>query len=222
MKKVHILAIAAMILSVNVFAQEGFDGLYGGMSLGYTDAKDHGKEIEYVGPSTWGQKNEPDGASISLNLGFNKVFENSVLVGIDGSLEKNFATDKVYQDEYGNIDTCCTVKSKLKESIYFGGKFGKIFQSNTLIYISAGKALKHIKRDFDDSSVPEQHSDNVWKNGWYYGAGIEKYISNNISVLFDYKRVDLGERNYYGISNWGIEKHDYRENNFKIGVNYYF
>ena len=32
----------------------------------------------------------------------------------------------------------------------------------------------------------------------------------------------LGERNYYGISNWGIEKHDYRENNFKIGVNYYF
>lgn len=222
MKKFIPLLLTSLLWHLPVLAQDKFEGPYGGIAIGYIDAKDHGKEIEFLEPSTWEQKNEPNGASISANLGFNKVLDNKILIGIEGSLEKNFSSDKVYQEEFGTIDSCCTVKSDLKESAYIGGRLGKIFNDDTLVYLSAGRAFKHIKRNFKDTSVPESHTDKLWQSDWYYGAGLEKYLNDHLSLVFDYKRVDLGERTYYGIPNWGIEKHDYKENNFKIGINYHF
>lgn len=222
MRKILLFTYIMTLCNFSALAQEKFQGFYGGITLSHSDAKDHGKEFEFDGSQDVNQKNEPNGESVSLNFGYNEILTNSFLIGFDGSLEKNNVDDKVQQTYLGVEEECCTVKSKIKESIYLGLKLGKVITEDTLMYLSAGKALKHIQRDFNDTDISEYHSDTVWQNGWYFGVGIEKYINNNLTILIDYKNIDLGERTYYGFPNWGIEKHDYRENNYRVGINYYF
>ncbi len=225
MRKITILCLLLLFWNLSAAAQEKFEGFYGGVAIGYSDSKDHGKEIEFFGPSSVKQDNELSGSSVVIDFGYNKVIDNSFVAGLTASYEKNNVSDRVYQYDSADssIDTsCCTVKSKLKDSIYLGVKLGKIFFEDNLVYLSAGRAFKHLERNFDDTTISESHRDSVWQNGWYYGVGAEKYFSDKLSLVLDYKRIDLAERTYYGFQSWGLEKHDYKENNFKIGINYHF
>lgn len=225
MKKITILCFVPFLWGLPVAAQEKFEGFYGGAAIGYSNSKDHGKEIEFFGPSSVKQDNEPSGSSIAIDFGYNKVIDNSFVAGLTASYEKNNGNDRVYQ--YDSADrsadtSCCTVKSKLKDSIYLGVKLGKILFEDNLVYLSAGKAFKHLERNFDDTSISEHHRDSVWQNDWYYGMGVEKSFYDKLSLALDYKRIDLAERTYYGFPSWGIEKHNYKENNLKVSINYYF
>lgn len=223
MKKLALIwSIIFFVTSPVIANEKKFDGFYAGVALSKSYARDHGKEFESDGSQYYAQKNQPRGNSFSINSGYNKVFNDFYVAGIDISLEKNDVNDTVLQENSGVPDACCAVDSKVKESVYFGGKVGAIISENTLLYISAGKSVKHIKRSYFDYSLPETHIDQLWQRGWYKGFGVEQYISKNYSILADYKRINLGERSYEGFTIWGTQKHNYKENNFRVGVNYYF
>ena len=226
MKKLSYLSIILLFVNLSVAAQDKFEGSYGGIAIGYIDAKDHGIEIESDGAQYIGHYNEPSGSSISISLGHNKIIKESILVGLEASFEKNNVDDSVeqYDTVFSTFEPCCIVKSKVKNSFYLGGRLGKIFQDDFLAYISAGAAFKNIKRSFEDTSTIIIKTADI-QNGFYLGLGLEKYITENLTAKIDYKYVDVGKKTYNDIilaQSWGIQKHNYSENNFKIGINYYF
>ncbi len=77
---------------------DGFAGAYVGGHLGYVDADDDGRETS----RTWAHDISPDGPAFGLLAGYNWVFDNGLVLGVEVDYEERTDTDdENYQKDAG-------------------------------------------------------------------------------------------------------------------------
>lgn len=230
MKKSIAIATLSLgfVLPQSVLADSKFDGFYAGVQAGYVDGKDKGKEYEDGVASTYTQKTKPDSGLIGGFVGFNKVLENNMLVGIEADYEYRGGSDKSFQENEGGINSYYPVKTKLKDAGSLRARLGYLFnEGNTLGYLTAGYATANIKRTFYvvDGSPPSE-SESKWHDGWIAGFGAEHLVSDKISVKAEYRYSDYGRKTISTAQVFGDgyeEKQKYQdEQSIRIGVAYHF
>ncbi len=231
MRKLFTIATLSLgfLLPQSVLADAKFDGFYAGVQAGYVDGKDKGTEYsdeDGGGADGWTQKTTPDSGLIGGFVGFNKVLENNMLVGIEADYEYRGGSGKSHQKEDGVTDLNYPVKTKLKEAGSLRARLGYLFnEGKTLGYLTAGYATANIKRTFSDLGEAASESESKWHDGWTVGFGAEHLVSEKISVKAEYRYSDYGRETIstalYGD---GIEqKQKYQdEQSIRIGAAYHF
>jgi len=232
MKKLIAIAIATLslgfVLPQSVLADSKFDGFYAGVQTGYVEGKDKGKEYNDGVASGYTQKTTPDSGLIGGFVGFNKVLENNMLVGIEADFESRGGSDKSLQKDEGVFDSDYPVKTKLKEAGSLRARLGYLFnEGNTLGYLTAGYATANIKRTFYSvGETPPSESESKWHNGWTLGFGAEHLVSEKISVKAEFRYSDYGRETISTAqvySDGYEEKQKYQdEQSIRIGVAYHF
>ena len=99
MKKQLAIILGGMLslpISHSALADSQFDGIYGGLSMGYVDSKAKGTEQDPdTGEATgYTYKNNMDGATLGALLGYNKVFSSNWLLGIEADYEGRDTNNK--------------------------------------------------------------------------------------------------------------------------------
>lgn len=228
---------ALLVISCNLaYAETKFDGFYAGIQAGYADGKDKGKEYNNDIFSGFTQKTTPDGGLFGAYLGYNKVFENSLLVGLEADYELRDGDDKSFQKNQGRYDPQYTAKTELKDAASVRARLGYVFnEGKTLGYLTAGYAMVNIKRTMTDAlneglaSVPSQ-SERKWHQGWTVGFGAEHFIADKISLKADYRYSGYDRRtiNSYEVFNElpgdaYTQKQKYQdEQSLRLGIAYHF
>lgn len=226
--KLALICIAPLVISSQAVAGSSYDGFYAGAQVGYADGNDKGKEFANGEFEGWTQKTKLNDGLIGGFVGFNKVLENNVLLGVEGDYEYRGSSDKDTQKLNGVEDDCCKVKTKLKDSATLRAKLGFIFNENkTLAYLTAGYATLKTKRnyDFQGNTSSIHFGETQWHDGWTAGFGLEHMIADKISAKAEYRYSDYGRENVKTTNNADsiVEKQRYEnEQSLRLGVSYHF
>lgn len=227
MKKILITAIL-LIASINVYANEAsqYSGPYVGLHMGYANGDFKGAD-SFMGFN---------GGTYSYNLskylwggmaGYNKVFDNNMLLGIEADYEQRNA------DSSGRIldpllNDSGSVQTKIQNSSSLRVRLGKIFnQDKTLVYFTAGYGAVDIKSNFALTGLPA-FSKSEWKSGYTAGLGFEHFMSDKISIKTDYRysyygKMDVDPSSVDLALIGTLERTKYEnENSVRVGLMYHF
>lgn len=224
MKKIALFCLALAPIS-SALAADGFSGLYAGIHAGYVDADADGKEYINGTPSGWTHKLSPDGGLIGGFLGFNKVLENNVLLGIEADYEFRDATDKSAEKFNGVTDNNFTSKARLEDAATLRARLGYVFNDNkTLAYVTAGYATAKVKTTYKVVPTAQTDSNTKWHDGWVLGAGAEHFFTDKIAAKAEYRYADYGnEKSNIDLPGYGRYRQSLEdEQSIRIGVMYHF
>lgn len=221
------------IFSANTFADSVFSGPYIGLDLGYASSTDEAYQINPPSTEPNGEiwKTKPKGALLGLSVGYNKVYDNNLLLGInlniDGRSVKNTSVPYVYG--VPSVNFPIETKSKLALSVM--PKLGYLVDGgSTLIFITAGYQIAKIERKFTNNDWNNGASDSssAWQGGWAAGLGLEKIIHKNITANIEYRYANLGNYDFKvgalnnePLGTW-VNKQSYKEQSVRLGLNYHF
>ena len=221
------LLLAGLVLSTPLVAGAAyrFHGPYAGLQLGYVDGQDDGTEFNGGTPNDYTQETSPRGMAYGLLAGYNMRFGNGFVFGIEADYEGRSADDTSLQKYQGVADSSYPVKTDLKEAASIRARLGQVFNGGqTMVYGTAGYALAKIERTFHN--LPDSVSDTSWQDGWTVGAGVEHFVGRQLSMRAEYRYADYGEEDITAVrALWGagyMERQEYTEHAFRIGVTYHF
>lgn len=224
MQKIALICLALSPFS-SALAADGFSGLYAGIHAGYVDADADGKEYINGAPSGWTHKLSPEGGLIGGFLGFNKVLENNVLLGIEADYEFRDATDKNAEKFNGVTDNDFTSKARMEDAATLRARLGYVFNDNkTLTYITAGYATAKVKTTYKVVPTAETDSNTKWHDGWTLGAGAEHFFTDRIAARAEYRYADYGnEKSNIDLPGYGRYRQSLEdEQSIRVGVMYHF
>ena len=226
MKKILITAILS-IASLGAYASDisQYSGPYVGLHIGYAQG-------DFKGDDTFSGINI---SSYSYNLskylwgglvGYNKVFDNHVLVGIEADYEQRNAdsTGPMTDVSLSNIGT---VQTKIQNAYSLRVRFGKIFNDDkTLAYLTAGYGAVDINSNFAITGLAA-FSKSEWKDGYTAGFGFEHFVSEAISIKTDYRYSQYGKMEASAMDpsslvvSSELTKYE-NENSLRVGLMYHF
>lgn len=224
MKKIALFCLALAPIT-SALADDGFSGLYAGIHAGYVDADADGKEYINGAPSGWAHKLSPDGGLIGGFLGFNKVLENNVLLGIEADYEFRDATDKNAEKFNGVTDNDFTAKARMEDAATLRARLGYVFNdSRTLAYVTAGYATAKVKTTYKVEPTAASDSNTKWHDGWTLGVGAEHFFTNRIATRAEYRYADYGnEKSNINLPGYGRYRQSLEdEQSIRVGVMYHF
>jgi outer membrane immunogenic protein len=144
-----------------------------------------------------------DGVGLGGFAGFNKQFENNVVLGIEGDLEHNWnETDlaTLIGTFTGHADWQGSIRGRI------GYSFGR-----ALVYASAGWAAAHVDADLSTGA-----STSEIYNGYTVGAGVDYAVTDRIFGRLDYRYNDFGSKDL-DFSGTKVES-DLTQHTVKLGV----
>lgn len=223
MKKILITAILS-IASLGAYASEisQYSGPYVGLHMGYAQGDFKGTDT-FLGA---------DGGSYSYNLskylwgglvGYNKVFHNNILLGIEADYEQRNA-DSAGRILDAVLNDSGSVQTKIQQGSSLRLRLGKIFnQDKTLAYVTAGYGAVDIKSNFTILGTP--FSKSVWQSGYNVGMGVEHMLNDVFSIKGEYRFSDYGKKDIVPglVLPDGLERTKYEnENSVRFGLIYHF
>lgn len=181
-------------------ASRGFEwtGGYAGIQSGYGWMDGH-FETALLNPLD----GNFDGVSLGGFAGFNKQFDNNLVLGIEGDIEHNWnETDLVtlIGTFTGHADWQGSIRSRL------GYSFGR-----ALVYASAGWAAVHVDADLSTGA-----STSEIYNGYTVGAGVDYAVTDRIFGRLDYRYSDFGSKDL-DFSGTKVES-DLTQHTVRLGV----
>ena len=187
LKKIALSASVALMPSVAV-AQD-WDGLYGGMTLGYV-AHDATHSFSNLAPSG---DSDPDGLLYGGFLGY--ALQNGQMVyggelDFEGSTASGSYTNLTGATSGGRAEQ--NWQGSVRAVLGFAGNLGP---NPALFYATAGWAYG----DFDFQGGPaagfagNEYSDTL--DGWTVGLGIDTRLVNDWSLRTEYRYTDYGNAN---------------------------
>lgn len=192
-----------------------WQGGYGGLTLGYAFAGD-----DDVGVHTPTGSGTPDdltlsGVNAGLRIGYRWQRDRWVF-GPELGFEGGDVTDDFTTDGYD-------AKSKIKNVLALRFKTGYVLDNDMLVYGIAGVARAKVDYKtegtgaFGDIDVNDDYS----KNGYIVGLGVEKMLTERMSVTGEYEYANFGKKTLddgFGSSTKATP--DYH--NLKVGLNFRF
>ena len=161
------------------------------------------------GPGTYDSSFNPAGAVAGGEVGFNYVFDDT-LVGVEADMQWSGMADTSSLGDDAKLDYFGTVRVRLGKTI-----------GSYLAYVTGGFAFGHGTGTLNYvSPVAATFTDDAAHIGWTLGVGVEKAIDEHLSLKAEYLYVKLNSEFY----NWGyaVADVDYSFNVLRAGLNYRF
>jgi outer membrane immunogenic protein len=216
-----------------VVAVKYFDGFYIGAhgGWGWADAPANYVNAEALGqPTSECGLGEPFGCAISLDpeggfigvqAGWNFVFDNGFMVGVEGDYSYASLNDSgnglftfggVQQSHVDiEIDQMATIMARVG-----------FVMDRWMPFATVGWGWAHGERDVN-SSFPAGFTANAenWHDGWILGAGAEFAIDEHWTLKGEYRYFD-GSEEVYGVGFAGGTEYDLDIHTVRFGINYGF
>ena len=156
-----------------------FSGLYAGGEIGY-DTFDFSVESDALG---FDFDNDFDGANFSGIVGYNVVFDNNVLIGVEGSAGFSTASE-FFGEDFQDIDAFEDVGDVEGNFNYaVDGRLGYLVSPQFLVFGQIGFGGVR----FDDGV------DKSFEEGLRYGAGAQFALTEQLSIRARWVHTDLIE-----------------------------
>jgi outer membrane immunogenic protein len=191
------ISAAALLAASPVQAGDTWTGAYAGANLGYIwgdatttdDVKDWGKDPRFIGPFN----NSVGGFVGGGTLGYNVQWSRFVF-GPEIDLD--------YADLSGSIKTPSSQSGNHQDISLDGGflgaftaRAGFLIDPATLIYAKGGFALYTGEATQTTTARGYQTHGTDTFTGWTVGGGVERKLTENISLKIEFQHVDLGTQN---------------------------
>lgn len=163
---------------------------------------------------------KPDGGFVGAQAGFNHVFDNGLLLGVEG----DYALASLNDSGEGGTGIFNThVDLEIDQLASVRGRLG-MAMGQWLPFVTAGWGWAHADRStFNSNPFIGSSSDSNWHDGWTVGAGAEYAINDTWSLKAEYRYYDLGKESY-GVNAIGGEGTDVDLglHTVQVGVNIHF
>ena len=228
MKKILplILFVYFGLVSQSISAQSKFDGFYGGIDLGYFSGKDEGTEYNDGVANGFTNLTKPKGTTYGLEVGFNHVLPEKVLLGMDLSFHYINKSNSSFQENQGGLVPNYPIQTTIQNRTDLKAKVGYVFnKDNSSVFLTGGLSMAKIDRTF--SSVNNNTSFVASNNtlGYILGAGAEHFFFKNISLKAEYLYTKYKQNNIDSSAAYGsgiTETQNYKDNTIRLGLSYYF
>jgi outer membrane immunogenic protein len=229
------LGVAALLAVASTLAiaedKMNWAGPYAGINTGYTWVNDKDESYLAYGKCKEGcpasASNHANGSLIGADIGYNFLFQNNLLLGIEtefksynANKESNFFTpssDLLFQK----------INSSFENKFSVLGKIGYLLNDKTLAYVKGGWANAQIKRDYTNDALPTAvvESHKSWQDGWTLGIGSEYNFYQNLTAKLEYRYADLGSKSILTsnmLNDSSTHTQNTRQNELNVGVAYHF
>jgi len=223
------LGIAALlVVATNMAIAEdkmNWAGPYAGINTGYTWVHDKSEGGLYCkGGCSVSASNHANGSLIGADIGYNFLFQNNLLLGIETEF-KSYNANKESNFTYLSYLSPQQINSSFENKFSLLGKIGYLINDKTLTYVKGGWANAQIKRDYtnDFTAVVESHKS--WQDGWTLGIGSEYNFYQNLTAKLEYRYTDLGSKSINAsnmIFDLANQTQNTRQNELNVGVAYHF
>ena len=163
---------------------------------------------------------DPEGAFVGGQIGYNYVFDNGFMIGIEGDYSFTNLTDA---GDAGAGAFATHVDLEVDEMATIQARLGYAM-GEWLPFVTVGWGFAHAERTIFNPVLPGGGgSDSNWHDGWSVGGGVEYAINEHWSAKGEYRYMDLGDENYQvptlggGGTDVGLDIHTVR-----FGINYRF
>lgn len=219
-----LMALAIAFAPLSSFA-EGFSGAYLGGVAGTSNAKDKGTGHNQgsATPNGWTQATHPKGILYGLMGGYNWMTGNNMLLGIEADyVGRGNDSDRSYQEFHGETVTQYAETTTLTSAASLRARVGYSFNSQALLYATAGYATAQVKRKWHDGFLQRAESHSGRQDGWTAGIGMEYLLKKNISAGLEYRYVDYGTKKVN--ANFWSEQYKQRlsEESLRVSMSYRF
>lgn len=229
MKKALKVCAAALALSASCssFAYD-WSGPYLGGSIGYSKAEDSGTgydEVSLTTMSGYAQDAKANGLAAGIFGGYNWVYENRVLFGLEAEYQKRRSQkDAPFQKNGGVIDSQYAVQTDIDAVGSLSVRLGRLFNDNkTLAYLSAGVARADVARTYSDLNSGNNLFASGKQKGWTAGLGVEHVENENLFLRAEIRRTEYDAETVDVDSLWGeFYKQELTENSIVFGIGYRF
>ncbi|MCJ8337113.1 MAG: porin family protein [Pseudomonadales bacterium] len=220
------VALVCTIAMSSVYAESQFSGPYLGLQIGYANGDDQGFEFDHGVQNDFSQDTSPEGEFFGLTAGFNYVFNNNVLLGIEVDYNYIDADYSSFQKELGVLNTSWPVSTKVEQSASIKGRLGHVLNNDqTLLYVLGGYSIARIQRKITDL-IPTVDSDSnrEWNKGWLTGLGLEHFVTSNLSARIEYRHAEYSTESFNPnfVGPHTTESYDYDEETIQLGISYHF
>lgn len=161
-------------------------GAHGGYGWGSADA-------EFTSGDAGAVDLDPDNAFVGGQIGYNYVFGNGLLVGVEADYSFGKLSDSA------NVTTFfpTTVTTEVDKMASVRGRLGYAMGS-FLPYVTAGWAWADVERSssFVFFDTPFNESDSLSFNGWTAGVGLEYAVTSDWSIGAEYRYTDFGSETF--------------------------
>lgn len=196
MKALTLAISAAALLAASPVAAQDYKwtGAYAGANLGYIwgnatttdDVKDWGNDPKFIGPFSNSVGGFVGGGTLGYNLQIDRV-----VLGVEADLD--------YADLSGSVETPSS-QSGNHQSVALSGGFlgtvtaraGVLIDPATLIYAKGGLALYTGEATQTTTADGYKTNGTSTFTGWTVGGGIERKLTENISIKLEYAHFDFG------------------------------
>jgi|ERR1700677_314082 len=220
-KKILILTFPTLAVAGVAYANTPFQGFYADLGVGGINTNFNLSQVVSIAPydnsftanAPYDPNNSDYGVTGSLGLGYTFLLTPSVTLGAEINADVEDATTtnndsvnfNIPGTDGGGINASNTITNKLKNSFAFLIKPGFLMdQGNTMVYGIIGPRWGNFETSTSSlfqinngdgngnagGSAANSHSG--YDVGLVLGAGIQKYISNNLSVGVEYQYTNYG------------------------------
>jgi len=216
MKRVLATATASSLLLLSTSAlADNLSGFYAGASVALAEtvalSVEDNAESDNPGESNTFSASDQFG-SVDVKVGFNKVLDNNLFVGIEGNYNLSGIDENVVDEPSNN-----NVVDFSKESLYgIHGKIGSAVAEDIALYGILGYQTTELKikaRDEDGSPVSKEND----HSGVVYGIGATYTFMPNVLLTAEATQTDFDEATYFGNSDAEADN-----TQFSIGLAYRF
>ncbi len=163
------------------------NGLYGGISLGYTNVVGQLNRTLNINASDRVTSVGENGMVPGLFAGYQKIFDERFYVAAEGFYQ--YSEILIEKDENtfpGFVNYFTYIKNDHKAGIV--GKFGFV-HSNNIFYVKTGLALSHFILGFRDNAENPNitSSKSKTQKGIILGGGMDYFINRNFAVGMEYE-----------------------------------
>lgn len=176
------------------------------------------RQLIFIGELGCAVDLKPDGGFVGAQAGYNHVFDNGLMLGVEGDYALASLNDS---GEAGTGIFNTHVDLEIDQLASVRGRLG-MAMGQWLPFVTAGWGWAHADRETFNSLIGTS-SDSNWHDGWTVGAGAEYAINDTWSLKAEYRYYDLGEETY-GVNAIGGEGTDVDLNlhTVQVGVNIHF
>lgn len=174
-------------------------GLHGG--AGWSDANSHYNDDAYNAPNCgffWGcpVDVDPVGAFAGVQIGWNHVFGNGLLLGVEGDWSYANLTDSGEGPFFGGLSST-HIDLKVDQLATVQARIGWAMD-RWLPFMTVGWGWAHVERSaFNPQFLgPTAIVDTNWHSGLTLGAGVEYGINDRWSVKGEYRYFNGGSEDY--------------------------
>jgi outer membrane immunogenic protein len=158
-----------------------FDGPYVGVQAGWDRSEIAGAPAEALPLDAEASR---DALVLGGYAGYNHKVGESFVIGAEAGFSGT-VDDRIRAQSGGN-----PVTLDPRYSFDLSARAGYLVDEDTLVYLRGGYANTRVRATLDGEDGPERSSDNL--DGWIVGGGIERALTDAISVRAEYRYSDLG------------------------------